>query len=169
MKITKIPVGYLESNCYVLEEDNKVIVIDPGDDYEKISRSLKNKDVIKVLITHYHPDHIGALNHFEKELILNNPKEQTYYFEPFTFEVIFTKGHTSDSVTYYFPKEHAMFTGDFLFKETIGRTDMPTGNMEEMKNSLDIIKTYPNNTKIYPGHGDITNLKYEKEYNCFLK
>ena len=169
MKITKIPVGYLEANCYILEKDNKVIIIDPGDDYEKILKRLENKDVIKILITHYHLDHIGALNHFDKMLILKDPKEQTYTFGPFTFEVIFTKGHTSDSVTYYFPKDHAMFTGDFLFKETIGRTDMPTGNMVEMKKSLDIIKTYPDNTKVYPGHGDITTLKYEKENNYFLK
>lgn len=169
MKITQIPVGYLQANCYILEIDNKVIVIDPGNEYEKIYKAIKNKDIIKVLITHHHPDHVGALNHFDKALILNDPREQTYYFEPFTFEVIFTKGHTSNSVTYYFPKEHAMFTGDFLFKETIGRTDMPTGNMEEMKNSLDIIKMYPDDTKIYPGHGDITNLKYEKENNYFLK
>ena len=169
MKITKIPVGYLEANCYVLGEDNKVIIIDPGDDYEKISKHLENKEVIKILITHHHPDHIGALNHFDNTLILKDPKKQTYTIGPFTFEVIFTKGHTSDSVTYYFPKDHAMFTGDFLFKETIGRTDMPTGDMKEMKNSLDIIKTYPDNTKIYPGHGDITTLKYEKENNYFLK
>ena len=169
MKITQIPVGYLQANCYILEIDNKVIVIDPGNEYEKIYKAIKNKDIIIVLITHHHPDHVGALNHFDKALILNDPREQTYYFEPFTFEVIFTKGHTSNSVTYYFPKEHAMFTGDFLFKETIGRTDMPTGNMEEMKNSLDIIKMYPDDTKIYPGHGDITNLKYEKENNYFLK
>lgn len=169
MKIIKMPVGYLEANCYILEEDNKVIIIDPGDDYEKISKHLENKKIIKILITHHHLDHIGALNHFDKKLILNNPKEQIYTFGPFTFEVIFTKGHTSDSVTYYFPKKHIMFTGDFLFKETIGRTDMPTGNMKDMKNSLEIIKNYPDNTKIYPGHGEITTLKYEKENNYFLK
>ena len=168
MRITTIKVGYLEANCYILEKNGKIIVIDPGDEYDKIASIINNREILKVLITHYHKDHIGALNKFKQNLILKKTKEETYHFGPFTFEVIFTKGHTNDSVTYYFPKEHAMFTGDFLFKETIGRTDIPTGNMEEMRNSLEIIKTYPDNTKIYPGHGDITDLKYEKENNSFF-
>ena len=62
-----------------------------------------------------------------------------------------------------------MFTGDFLFKETIGRTDLPSGNQNEMFKSLNKIKSYPGDTKIYPGHGPSTTLKYEKENNYFLK
>ena len=62
-----------------------------------------------------------------------------------------------------------MFTGDFLFKETVGRTDMVGGNINEMKKSINKIKKYPDNTKVYPGHGPSTTLKYEKENNYFLK
>lgn len=168
MNIKTLKVGYLETNCYILEKDGKVIIIDPGDDYEKIAETIKNKEIIKILITHYHPDHIGALNHFKENLILKNPQEQTYKLNPFEFEVIFTKGHTMDSVTYYFKNEKIMFTGDFLFKETVGRTDLPGGDNEEMKKSIDKIKTYPNDIKIYPGHGEETTLKHEKENNYFL-
>ena len=169
MKITQIPVGYLEANCYILEKDGKILIIDPGDDYDKIKQKIQNKKIIKILITHHHQDHTGALNYFDKNLILQNPKEQIYTFKPFTFEVINTPGHTLDSKTYYFKDNDIMFTGDFLFKGTIGRTDMPSGSMLDMQNSLDKIKKYPNSTKIYPGHGPLTNLKYEKETNYFLK
>lgn len=169
MKIHKIAVGYLKANCYVLEKKGQLIVIDPGDEYDKISKIIKDKEVVKVLITHQHPDHIGALNNFDKNLVLKNPQEGEYSFGPFNFEVISTKGHTDDSVTYYFKTDSVMFTGDFLFKETIGRTDMPGGSMEQMMKSLDKIKTYSNDTQIYPGHGMSTNLKYEKTHNYFLK
>ena len=169
MKITTIKVGYLEANCYILEKSEKIIVIDPGDEYDKIVSKINNREVVKVLITHYHQDHIGALNNFKQNLILKKPKEGIYPFGPFSFEVIFTKGHTDDSVTYYFKDEKIMFTGDFLFKETIGRTDMPSGNPEAMQKSLNKIKSYPGDIQIYPGHGPTTTLKYEKENNYFLK
>lgn len=169
MNITTIPVGHLQANCYILEKDNKILIIDPGDEYEKIKSYIKNNQIIKILITHHHPDHIGALNNFDKTLILDQPKTQTYTYGPFTFQVIKTSGHTKDSVTYYFKDENTMFTGDFLFKDSIGRTDMPTGNINEMKKSLSKIKKYPDNTIIYPGHGPSTTLKYEKENNYFLK
>ena len=57
-----------------------------------------------------------------------------------------------------------MFTGDFLFKGTIGRMDLPGGNTEEMKKSLETIFCYPENITIYPGHGSISNLGEEKKY-----
>ena len=169
MKISIIKVGYLEANCYILEQNKKLIVIDPGDEYDKIAPYIKNKEIVKVLITHYHPDHVGALSNFEDKLILKNPKETTYNIGPFSFMVIYTKGHTSDSITYYFKKEKIMFTGDFLFKGTVGRTDLPSGNQKEMFESLKKIKSYPGDIKIYPGDGQSTALKYEKENNYFLK
>lgn len=169
MKITTIKTGYLSENCYLLEKNNQIIIIDPGDDYEKINQHLQNKTIVKILITHHHKDHIGALNHFDKNLILENPEEKTYTEGPFTFTVIETKGHTKDSLTYYFEKEKCMFTGDFLFKGTIGRTDLESGNINDMQKSIKKIKQYPNDTKIYPGHGPSTNLKIEKETNYFLK
>ena len=62
-----------------------------------------------------------------------------------------------------------MFTGDFLFQNSIGRTDMPTGNMNQMKESLEKIKEYSDRIRIYPGHGDTTNLGDEKQDNPFLR
>ncbi len=169
MIINKIPVGYLKANCYVLEKNDKVIIIDPGDEYQKIKPYLKNKQILKILITHKHQDHIGALNNFNQNLILKKPEEKTYQIGSFTFEVINAKGHTNDSKIFYFKNENTMFTGDFLFKNSIGRTDMPTGNYEDMQKSLKNIKKYKENIKIYPGHGPATTLNEEKENNYFLK
>lgn len=167
MNIKQIPAGTLKANCYILEKENQTIIIDPSGEPEKIKKNIKNK-LVKILITHYHQDHIEALNSFDKNLILKNPKEKTYIIGPFTFDVIYTKGHTNDSVTYYFKNENAMFTGDFLFKGTIGRTDLG-GNDKDMKQSLDKIKKFKDDIDVYPGHGPKTTLKYEKENNFFLK
>ena len=62
-----------------------------------------------------------------------------------------------------------MFTGDFLFKNSIGRTDLETGNDIEMKKSIDKILKYNDIMKIYAGHGPSTTLELEKKYNYYLK
>ena len=62
-----------------------------------------------------------------------------------------------------------LFSGDTLFNMSIGRCDFPTGNTSEMNSSLKkIISLYPNDIKLYPGHGDETTLSFEKKYNSFL-
>lgn len=76
-------------------------------------------------------------------------------------------GHTNDSLSYYFYKENIMFTGDFIFAGSIGRTDLG-GNSNDMKNSINKIKKYSDNIKIYPGHGDTTSLIDEKVNNVYF-
>ena len=173
MLVKKIVVGNLKENCYILEEKNYSIIIDPGDDYEKILNNIVKKPKF-ILITHSHFDHIGAVQNIKekfgiKDYNYNNLKEGINEIEGVKFEVINTKGHTSDSVTYYFKEYSIMFTGDFLFKLSIGRTDMPTGNIYEMRKSIEKIKEYPTNITIYPGHGEETSLFYEINNNYFLK
>jgi len=160
MEIIKVVVGDLNTNCYILLIDNECLVIDPGDEYDKIKEVIGNKRVLGIIVTHYHFDHIGVLNYFDKSLILdkNNLEEKEYIIGNFTFEVIYTPGHKEDCITIYFRKEKVMFTGDFIFKNTIGRTDLKGGNMIEMMNSLEKIKDYDRNTIVYPGHGDNTLL-----------
>ena len=163
MEINRVIVGELQTNCYVLVKNNKCLVIDPGDEYNKIKEVISNNEIVGVIITHHHFDHIGALDKFNKELILdiNNLEEKEYNIDNFKFNIIYTPGHKEDCITIYFKEENIMFTGDFLFKDAIGRIDLPGGNYNEMLNSLNKIKEYDKNIKIYPGHGDSTYLKDE--------
>lgn len=174
MEVRKIKVGYLQTNCYILIEQGSCLIIDPGDQYYSIESQIGHNQILGVLITHHHPDHIGALEQIQKtynpEIFeKNNLTEGKYEIGPFRFEVINTPGHTSDSITFFFYDYNFMFTGDFLFKNSIGRTDMPTGNMDQMKESLEKIKEYSDRIRIYPGHGDTTNLGDEKQDNPFLR
>lgn len=172
MKIETIKVGELETNCYLIVKNNKCLIIDPGAEADKIINKINNLKVSGIIITHSHFDHIGALGELSKyyktkNYDINNLKEGFNNIDDFHFEVIYTKGHTSDSITIYFKNEKVMFVGDFIFKESIGRTDLPTGSDEEMLKSINKIKKYPNVT-IYPGHSDITTLNYEKDNNYYF-
>ena len=71
MNIETVVVGPLQTNCYIISKNNKCIVIDPGDEYNKIKSVIGNKEVAGVIVTHYHFDHIGALSNFNKNLILD--------------------------------------------------------------------------------------------------
>ena len=171
MEIDIVITGELEENCYILGINDKVLVIDPGDDIDKINKVINNRKVLGVLITHRHHDHIGALPYFSKEIIYdkNNLEEKEYTIEEFKFSVIFNPGHTSDSVSYYFKEYNILFSGDFIFYENIGRCDLPTGDYNDMKKSINKIKKYPFNMIIYPGHGDRTTLEHEINNNIYFK
>ena len=67
MKIDIVKVGELECNCYLLSIGNKVLVIDPGDDADKIMNVIGNRDVVGIIVTHYHFDHIGALEELKNK------------------------------------------------------------------------------------------------------
>ena len=175
MNIKIVVTGFLEENCYVLkdEKNKECLVIDPGADYEFIKKEIGDYKVLKVLLTHNHFDHVGALeeiiNEYKVEVLKKeNLEEKEYEINNFKFKVIYTPGHTTDSVTYHFEKENVMFTGDFLFKGTIGRTDLPTGDISDMKNSLSKIKNYSSLVTIYPGHGQYSTLKEEFENSPYF-
>lgn len=158
MDIKKVVVGDLEENCYIVSKGNRCLVIDPGDEFSKIDKELKGKEVVGCLITHYHPDHIGALEELLSKYDIEVNKDFTKEFE---YEVIHTPGHTYDSKIFYFKKNNIMFTGDFIFQSSIGRTDLG-GNDLDMQESLEKIKLYPDKTILYPGHGEATTLGEEK-------
>lgn len=157
MEIETIVVGFLRENCYIVTKNGKTIIIDPGDEAQKIIDACKNKTVVGVLLTHHHFDHVGALQKIKTYFGV----ETDVFIDDFGYEIIETPGHTSDSNTYYFPLEKVMFTGDFIFYGTIGRMDLPSGSKEDMEHSLEKIKDYPLNIKIYPGHGAPSTLQRE--------
>lgn len=172
MKIEKVETGYLEENCYVISINENSLIIDPGDDFDKIKKLVGDKNVLTVLITHYHFDHIGALDNVKKYYnvdVVDYKSNKNMNVGPFNFEIIHTPGHSKDAVTYYFKEEKIMFVGDFIFKGSIGRCDLESGNTKEMIESLKLIKTYDKNIVLYPGHGKHTTLKEELENNPYMK
>ena len=160
MNIEKIIVGDLETNCYILSKGNECLIIDPGDEFLKIKEAIGNRKVIGCLVTHFHPDHIGAL---EEVLSFYNIEVNKSRYGNFEYEIIETPGHTFDSKTFYFKEENIMFTGDFIFYKSIGRTDLG-GSDNDMKQSLKSFKQYSDDILIYPGHGPSTLLGKEKKY-----
>ena len=83
-----------------------------------------------------------------------------------SWQVIETPGHTKGSVCYYLPEEAVLFAGDTLFYESYGRTDFPGGSGRELIDSITRrLFALPDDTMVYPGHGDPTTIRHEKEYN----
>ena len=86
-----------------------------------------------------------------------------------TCKCIATPGHTAGSCCYYFEDAGILVSGDTLFQESVGRTDLPTGNMRTLMNSVkQKLFVLPDETKVYPGHGESTTIGYEKKHNPFI-
>ena len=87
----------------------------------------------------------------------------------FMIRVIHTPGHTAGGVCYYFPGHGTLISGDTLFLESIGRTDLPTGNsrllVDSINNKLMLLE---DQVKVYPGHGRPTTIGYERDNNVYL-
>jgi glyoxylase-like metal-dependent hydrolase (beta-lactamase superfamily II) len=94
---------------------------------------------------------------------------QVLTFDNMDFKVIATPGHTIGSCCYYVEKAGILISGDTLFQESTGRTDFPTGSMSSIVRSIrEKLFILPDETKVYPGHGDSTTIAYEKKYNPFV-
>lgn len=82
-------------------------------------------------------------------------------------KIIPTPGHTAGGVCYLI--DGKLFTGDTLFKDYVGRTDLPGGNLEKLKNSIrNVLFKLDDSTEVYPGHNETTTIGYEKKYNEIL-
>lgn len=174
MEIIKIETGYLEENCYLICDNNKCLVVDPGDDSDIIISKIGDLEVLGILITHNHFDHVGALKEIKDKYNVdvydsNFCSEKEYNIGPFSFKIIFNPGHSKDSISFYFGKEKIMFVGDFVFSGTVGRCDLEGGSFKEMLDSIDKLKTYPADIILYPGHGNETTLSNEIMNNPYFK
>jgi len=108
------------------------------------------------------------LNNLQKPKITrwisdNNPIQECNL----NIEILHTPGHSPGSICLLINGKH-LFSGDTLFSGSIGRTDLPFGSREKMRESLNKIRNLPINTKIYPGHGDETSLDKELNNNPYL-
>ena len=116
----------------------------------------------------------GLPRHDDMADVVAKPAEHTFTFheeyqlEEFRFTVLPTPGHSIGGVSLVFPDAHLVLTGDALFRETIGRTDLPTGSTEQLLHSIQTqLFTLPN-YDVYPGHGPATTIAHEKTFNPFF-
>lgn len=118
----------------------------------------------------------GLPRHDDMANIVVAPAEYTfelrklYTIGNFSFTVVPTPGHSWGSVSFIFSSKETIFSGDALFKETIGRTDLPTGNFDELISGIrQELFTQPNHFAVYPGHGQSTTIAHEKNFNPYFK
>lgn len=96
--------------------------------------------------------------------------DDTIEFGSHRFSILSTPGHSRGSVTFYCETEHVAFTGDTLFRLSIGRTDFEGGSWTEMSHSLKaVLAKLPADTKVYPGHGPMTTIGEEVQYNPYMR
>ena len=192
MNITTIPLGLYQTNCYILAEGDRCLVIDPGEEAEKVLSFLTQQGLTleAILLTHGHFDHVGAVKTLaaetdcrvflcEEDLAL--PRTMTagslYYTDHYrdgsslslagmSFEVLHTPGHTPGSVCLRFGKH--LFSGDTLFAGSCGRTDFPGSSPADMVRSLKRLAALEDDLRVYPGHGESTTMGEEKRYNPYL-
>jgi glyoxylase-like metal-dependent hydrolase (beta-lactamase superfamily II) len=85
-------------------------------------------------------------------------------------QVLFTPGHSPGSVSFYIPSLERLIAGDVLFRDSIGRTDLPGGNTKQLLASIrDKVLVLPDDTAVFPGHGPSTTIGRERRQNPFLK
>ena len=95
--------------------------------------------------------------------------QESISFGATTLKIISVPGHTPGHVAFYEPQSKVWFTGDTLFRESIGRTDLPGGDYSWiMRSIIDNILPLGDEVKIYPGHGDVSDLGHESMYNPFV-
>lgn len=130
-----------------------------------------------ILITHEHLDHVCGLDVITKAYP-NTPRYGFNYEHEdeatpithagLTFRMLYTPGHKEDAVCFYFESDDILFSGDTLFQESIGRTDLPGGDYSTLQASLQRLSQLPDTTIVYPGHGYTTTISHEKRNNPYL-
>lgn len=198
MLIKTLTVGQLETNCYVVtnEEVLECVVIDPGDESNTILNYIEdNKLSCKaIMLTHAHFDHVGAVH-----AILEATGAEFYMCEK--DRVLIDSGASGrfqmpENVKFYKDGDEipaaglsfrvmetpghtlggvtlicgdAIFTGDTLFRGSCGRTDLPGGDMREELRSLKRIAELEGDYEVYPGHAESSMLSIERAYNPYMR
>ena len=192
MNIIKRPLGLYKANCYVLINEGKSLIIDPGFHSKHIIEMVGDSEPIAVLLTHGHCDHVSALDEvceyynipaylhpLDQELLQLIRRRPSVYKKkmytnckdlvagklevgPFKIIVHHTPGHSAGSVCLEIGGH--LFSGDTLFKQNVGNTDNYKSNPHDLIISLKHILTLSKNLIVEPGHKESTTLKDEEEF-----
>lgn len=198
LNIKTVPAGIYEANCYILvDEDTKdCVIIDAGGDADKIETALESMSGKPkyVILTHGHFDHVGGVEeicskynipfyisradeeYMEKDSSVFGtlPKASVYIKEgdtiklgSYEIKVIETPGHTKGGLCFFV--DNKVFTGDTLFQGSVGRTDFPGGDMNEIISSIkNKLLPLGDDVEVYPGHGPSSSIRFEKMRNPYL-
>ena len=195
INVITMPLGAYQTNCYLVwaEGAQECVVIDPGYTPEQVLQQIKllGKSVAAVLLTHGHFDHVGGVREIAAQTgcpVYLCPEElslpETFTAGPLYYtrtygegdilqlagldiRVMQTPGHTPGSVCLI--TGDVLFSGDTLFADSCGRTDLPGGNWTVIRKSLLRLSGLDRDYTVYPGHGDATTLFAEKQYNPYLR
>jgi len=204
MQITLLSVGPIDENCYLVyaERTRRLYVIDPGADAGRIVEAAGNFpkfDEARILLTHAHVDHIGAVGEVARKLgvsrVMLDPADGEIYRSPYNeippilpaarnlpetedfapdgdFTVLRVPGHTPGGCALFFEEDggRVLFCGDTLFAGSVGRTDLPGGDWDTLMESIRReLLPLPPKTRVFPGHGGSTTIGEEKESNPYLR
>jgi glyoxylase-like metal-dependent hydrolase (beta-lactamase superfamily II) len=173
--------GPLNANCYIFgcAVKKEAAIIDPGGEPELIKEKLVNLGLkgICVINTHGHYDHIGANEAFGLPVFAHRAdglradrfleEGDSLKIGNLELAVIHTPGHSPGSIS--LRCGNIIFSGDTLFKESIGRTDIHGGSYDDIMYSIrNKLFCLPDDTKVYPGHGWPTTIGHEKKENPFF-
>ena len=188
LKAVIIPVTPLQQNCTLFwcTETNKGALVDPGGDLDKLKDAVAKTGVQleKLLVTHGHLDHCGQTGILAKELGLKieGPHEEDRFWIAqldddgdtvtvgnLTLDVIHCPGHTPGHVVFYHGPSRLAIVGDVLFQGSIGRTDFPRGNHQQLIDSI-TQKLWPlgNDVTFIPGHGPTSQFGHERKTNGYV-
>jgi len=198
MLIKTLPVGMLETNCYIVTDEDTCLcaIIDPGAESSTILDYIESNKLTPsvILLTHGHFDHHMALNAVKAATgapayinildtntgqrrdkhLLDRDGELRWYAEgdvinvgSLEFTVLETPGHSPGSVT--LKCGPALFTGDTLFRDSCGRTDLAGGSMDTLLTSLQRLSSLEGDYEVYPGHAESTTLSREMSFNYYMK
>lgn len=193
--LTVVTGAMYQVNCYIIyNENNKAVIVDPGDDFEIIEETLLNNKITPeaIFLTHGHFDHVGAVRqlkekynikvymNFDDIMLLGFMRENDFTpdvdvkglteinIADMNFKCINTPGHSQGSTCYII--EDLLFSGDTLFAGCIGRCDLPGGSPSVMRNTLsEIVANFDDNLKVLSGHGEASVMSHEKASNHYLK
>jgi hydroxyacylglutathione hydrolase len=193
LELERLVLGELATNCYILKAGEEATVIDPGAEDERLLRALAGHRLRYILLTHAHPDHLGGVPRLKREfpgasLLLHGADlEGLRWFLPQLepdglleegttlrlgkeeLRVLHTPGHSPGSVVFMLTGDGRLFVGDLLFRDSIGRVDLPGGSPSEMAHSLRRLIGLNGDFRVYPGHGPETTLARERARNPFLR
>lgn len=186
LRIDKLETSLFRTNTYIIgcKDTEESVLIDAPGEASKITKSLKNSNPKYILVTHNHMDHIGALKELQvnlripvaahsddssrlpvsPDIFLNNGDKIS--FGNVNLKVLHTPGHTPGSVC--FLADEYLIAGDTIFPGGPGKTSTPDDLKQILESLKEKIFVLPDNTKIFPGHGNSTVLKKEKkEFDVF--